>query len=40
LFVEQAREAFDLSAECGDFAFESDTVKAWSYVHTFTLAAA
>jgi hypothetical protein len=40
LFVEQARQVFDLSAKLGDFAFEADTVKAWCFTHTFTVAAA
>jgi hypothetical protein len=38
LLFEQARQAFDLCAERGDFAFETDTVKAWCFGHTFTLA--
>ena len=39
LLFEQARQTFDLSSELGDFAFEADTVKAWCFDHTFTVAA-
>lgn len=38
LFFEQPCQTFDLRAEFGDIAFEADTVKAWCYDHTFTLA--
>jgi hypothetical protein len=40
LLVEQAPQLFDLTAEFGDFAFEANTVKAWCFTHTFTVAAA
>ena len=39
LLVEKVRQMFDLGAELGNLAFETDTVKAWCFGHTFTLAA-
>jgi hypothetical protein len=46
LFIEKARQPFDLSAlspddgtKLGDFAFEAQTVEAWCFGHTFTVAA-
>jgi hypothetical protein len=38
LFFKETREAFDLGAQLGRFAFEADTVKAWCFGHTFTVA--
>ncbi len=39
LVFKQARQTFDLRAKLGNFAFEPDTVKAWCFAHTFTVAA-
>jgi hypothetical protein len=38
LIFEQPRQAFDPSTEVGDFTFEADTVRAWWFGHTFTVA--
>jgi hypothetical protein len=36
---EQRRQTFELSENFRDFAFEADTVKAWCFSHTSTVAA-